>query len=208
MYLPYLSLNAALVLWLTSLILWLCQWDRTALLVSIFAALLLLLHFVKRDITAMFGKEKNSARIEKITAAPPLPVAKTPDAAESPQANTVIAGDVRFDGNISATGTLYIHGKVYGNIEAADGMVKIMRSGYVEGNITARELVIDGAVLGQCRAETIDIQEHGNITGAIAYRSLAIKRGGTFSGQAETVAEAADNVVEMVSEKEAVVQEA
>ena len=64
------------------------------------------------------------------------------------------------------------------------------------------------AVLGQCRAETIDILEHGNITGAIAYRSLAIKRGGTFSGQAETVAEAADNVVEMVSEKEAVVQEA
>ena len=45
MYLPYLSLNAALVLWLTSLILWLCQWDRTALLVSIFAALLLLLHY-------------------------------------------------------------------------------------------------------------------------------------------------------------------
>lgn len=207
MSLRYLLLNAALLLWLTSLILWLGQRDWTAAITSAFAIILLLLHFIKREIIAMFGKEKNSARLEKIAAAQPLPAAKSPDAADAHQANTVIASDVRFEGNICASGTTYIHGKVYGNIEAADGMVKIMRSGYVEGNIAAREIVIDGAVLGECRADTIDIQEHGKITGAIAYHTLAIKRGGEFSGQAETVA-AANNVVDMVSEKEAVAQEA
>lgn len=207
MCLRYLSLNTALMLWLTSLILWLSQWDRTALLTSILAALMLL-HFLKRDITAMFGKEKNHAKIEKMTAPEPLALQRPSEPAEPQQANTVIAGDVRVDGNICATGTFFIHGMVYGNIEAAGGMVKIMRSGYVEGNITARELVVDGAVLGQCRADTIDIQEHGQITGAIAYRTLAIKRGGAFSGQAETVAEAADNVVEIASEKETIAQEA
>ena len=207
MYVRYLSLNAALLFWFTSLVLWLSQMDRTALLSAILAALLLLFHFFRKEIIAMFGKEKKSARPENITPQEPLPAIKPAEPAEPTQGNTVIAGDVRFEGNIRATGMIYIHGSVYGNIESANGMVKIMRNGYVEGNIDAKEVVIDGAVLGQCCAETIDIQENGKVTGSIAYQTLAIKRGGEFSGQAEIRAAAVNNVIEMVGEKEAAAEE-
>jgi cytoskeletal protein CcmA (bactofilin family) len=39
--------------------------------------------------------------------------------------------------------------------------------------------------MGQCRSETIEIDKNGNVTGTLAYRTLAIKKGGVFSGQAE-----------------------
>ena len=51
-----------------------------------------------------------------------------------------------------------------------------MREGQVEGNISCRELIIDGKVQGQCRGDSITIEEHGNLDDTLAYRSLAIKR--------------------------------
>lgn len=199
---PYLALNAALLLWSISLILWLNQLDRTALLTSTLAALLLLFHFLWKEIIRMFGKEKNSStKAEKVLAPAPTPAAKPTESVESPQGNTVIASDVRFDGNIIATGMVYIHGKVYGNIESANGMIKIMRNGYVEGNIVAREVTVDGTIIGECHADVIDIQDHGKITGSIVYQNLAIKRGGEFCGQAEIRAGANNNVIDLATEK-------
>jgi cytoskeletal protein CcmA (bactofilin family) len=55
-----------------------------------------------------------------------------------------------------------------------------MTGGLVEGNITCRELIIDGCVIGQCRSETIEIDKNGNVTGTLAYRTLAIKRAAFF----------------------------
>ena len=203
MFAPYLTLNAALLLWSISLILWLSQMDRSALLTSTLAALLLLFHFLWKEIIRMFGKEKkSSAKAETVSApAAPAPAAKPTESVESPQGNTVIASDVRFNGNIIATGMVYIHGKVYGNIESANGMIKIMRNGYVEGNIVAREVAVDGTIIGECHADVIDIQDHGKITGSIVYQSLAIKRGGEFCGQAEIRAGANNNVIDLAPEK-------
>ncbi|MFX5313767.1 polymer-forming cytoskeletal protein, partial [Acinetobacter baumannii] len=70
-------------------------------------------------------------------------------------------------------------------IDAEDSQIKIMSGGLVEGNITCRELIIDGCILGQCRSETIEIDKNGQVTGTLAYRTLAINKGGVFSGQAE-----------------------
>lgn len=151
----------------------------------------------------MFGKDKHSNKIEKTAPLEPAPVlVKQPESVESTQGNTVIASDVRFDGNISAAGMIYIHGKVYGNIESLNGLIKIMRNGYVEGNILAKEVVIDGTVIGQCHADSIDIHENGKITGAMAYHTLAIKRGGEFTGQAELRPKTISNVVDIVTESQ------
>jgi cytoskeletal protein CcmA (bactofilin family) len=67
-----------------------------------------------------------------------------------------------------------------------------MREGQVEGNISCRELIIDGKVQGQCHGDSITIEEHGHLDGTLAYRALAIKKGGLFSGRAEMLA-AAEN---------------
>ncbi|STW11195.1 Ccm domain protein [Klebsiella pneumoniae subsp. rhinoscleromatis] len=48
----------------------------------------------------------------------------------------------------------------------------------------------------RCRAsghgDSITIEEHGHLEGTLAYRALAIKKGGVFSGRAEMLA-AAEN---------------
>lgn len=62
----------------------------------------------------------------------------------------------------------------------------------VEGNVSCRELIIDGKVQGQCHGDSITIEEHGHLEGTLAYRALAIKKGGVFSGRAEMLA-AAEN---------------
>ena len=71
-------------------------------------------------------------------------------------------------------------------------MIKVMREGQVEGNVSCRELIIDGKVQGQCHGDSITIEEHGHLEGTLAYRALAIKKGGVFSGRAEMLA-AAEN---------------
>lgn len=152
----------------------------------------------------MFGKNKMvTAAEEKVSSEPATPTVARPaepsEFSDTHQASTVIADGVSFDGNINSSGMVYIRGKVHGNIHADNSIVKIMRNGHVEGNIFAREAVIDGTLIGECHAEVIDIYEHGNINGEITYQTLAIKRGGVFIGTAETRPSAVieSNVIEM-----------
>lgn len=139
----------------------------------------------------MFGKKTENSKNEMSLMMTREPQAlemhqesKTSAGTEKP-INTVVAGNTRFDGNLSASGQIYVYGSVHGNIDAAEGLVKVMRNGMVEGNIHAREIIIDGCVKGHCQAEIIDIHDNGHVDGTMAYGQLSIKKGGIFVGQAD-----------------------
>lgn len=121
---------------------------------------------------------------------------------ESGTDSTVIASDVVFDGNINSNKQIYIYGRVNGNVLAKDGLVKIMRNGVVEGNITSRELIVDGNIKGHCQSDSVDIYENGRLEGTLVYVSLAIKKGGIFTGKAEVLMPnpAKQKIVELKSE--------
>ncbi len=133
----------------------------------------------------MFKKQKPA----EVQATVNVPTAAPATEAAAPivekHTNTVIASDVHVEGNIVSSTPVYIHGNLHGNITAPEGMIKVMRNGTVEGNISCRELIIDGTVIGQCVADTLEIYENGKIDGTLAYRHIAVKRGGAFSGQVE-----------------------
>lgn len=148
----------------------------------------------------MFRKSKTDAQ-EKRSALPELTEHVFPDEKdlimetnnlsvkeaerEDKTTNTVVASGVRFDGNICSSGMIYIYGTIVGNVESENGIVKVMRSGQVEGNIICRELIVDGLVKGECCCSAIDVYENGRIDGNIRYAHLSIKKGGVFCGQAQ-----------------------
>ncbi|MFD1804169.1 polymer-forming cytoskeletal protein [Mixta tenebrionis] len=139
----------------------------------------------------MFRKQNKPAEVatEKEIAPLTMPVEKVDFDAPQPQekiSNTVVARDVCFEGNITAVGQVYVYGEVQGNITVKDGLVKVMRNGLVNGNITCLELIINGNVQGECKAQSIDIDEHANIHGTLNYEALSVKKGGIFVGSADT----------------------
>ena len=188
----YLAINGALFFWLLALIAWSVDASALARLAAACALIAFLLHSQRNKINAMFIK-KNKTEPQISEAATPPAINPEPEAVASKKhETTVIASGVHFVGNIVASGHVYIHGQVTGNIEAKEHLIKVMREGQVEGNISCRELIIDGKVQGQCHGDSITIEEHGHLDGTLAYRALAIKKGGVFSGRAEMLA-AAEN---------------
>ncbi|MXJ81174.1 bactofilin family protein [Klebsiella michiganensis] len=197
----YIALNSALLFWLLGLMAWCCESTYLAWLSGSFSLSSFVFHFQYHRINHMFKKNKNVEATSQTVATPVLNSA-SPLAASRKPAATVIASGIRFDGNIIAEGDVDIYGTVSGNIDSEESQIKIMAGGMVEGNITCRELIIDGCILGQCRSETIEIDKNGQVTGTLAYRTLAINKGGVFSGQAELLPAAADksNVVGFIAD--------
>ncbi|HDU6207034.1 TPA: polymer-forming cytoskeletal protein [Klebsiella pneumoniae subsp. pneumoniae] len=177
----YLAINGALFFWLLALIAWSVDASALARLAAACALIAFLLHSQRNKINAMFIK-KNKTEPQISEAATPPAINPEPEAVASKKHETTVI----------ASGHVYIHGQVTGNIEAKEHLIKVMREGQVEGNVSCRELIIDGKVQGQCHGDSITIEEHGHLEGTLAYRALAIKKGGAFSGRAEMLA-AAEN---------------
>lgn len=182
----YHILNVGLAFWLLALVAWSLSSMLIAGLSGGLASVFLLLHGAQWQVFNMFGKNKTPVVIpeNRIITAPDIPTEKELPAGEKHN-NTVIATDVCFEGNITTAGQVYIYGEVLGNIDARDGLIKVMRHGRVQGNITSRELIIDGTVQGECQSEVIDIHDYGHVEGTLAYFTLSVKKGGGFTGRAE-----------------------
>ena len=144
----YLAINGALFFWLLALIAWSVDASALARLAAACALIAFLLHSQRNKINAMFIK-KNKTEPQISEAATPPAINPEPEAVASKKhETTVIASGVHFVGNIVASGHVYIHGQVTGNIEAKEHLIKVMREGQVEGNVSCRELIIDGKVQG------------------------------------------------------------
>jgi cytoskeletal protein CcmA (bactofilin family) len=105
------------------------------------------------------------------------------------KAVTVIASEAEFTGNIVARGDVHVRGVVSGNITVEDGCVKLMRTGRVEGDVRAPQIVLDGTLRGRCIADAVEILEHGRLDGIVQSSHFSIRTGGAFIGQAEAAQE-------------------
>lgn len=186
----YLALNSALLFWLLGLVAWCFYQTHLAWLSGVLSVTAFIIHFQPTQVNGMF-KNKNS------TALPPSPLSEPKQTRHA----TIVANGVNVDGNITADSNVEIYGLLNGNIDAQDNQITIGREGQVEGNITCRELVIGGTVTGQCTSDSIEIDENGKVSGTLIYRTLAVKKGGVFSGQAGILADDIGNNGEPASGK-------
>lgn len=194
---------SASAFWLISLLAWATGFTLFSQVVAALALVSFLLYGLLRRKTHMFGK--NKSRPESPVDTPsqiPEPHGEIPKEC-SHQKNTVIGADIHIEGNITASDQIYIHGRVTGDIHASGGIVKIMSSGSVQGNIICRHLIVDGGITGECQAEDIEIAERGSIDGKLTYTSLCVKKGGIFTGGAKMFKEKDKaSVTDLITTKE------
>ena len=93
----------------------------------------------------------------------------------------IIAKGCTVNGKIKVETKLQIDGKVEGELEVLDQML-ISKSGYVEGEINAKHLIINGKFEGTCHSDFIQILSCGNFNGTIFSDNLSIEPGGKLTG--------------------------
>jgi cytoskeletal protein CcmA (bactofilin family) len=103
--------------------------------------------------------------------------------AEGAFINSFIGEGTRFEGNLSLTGLLRIDGDFLGTIRT-EGKVLIGKSGRVEGSVSARTVVVGGAVKGDISCtEKLVILSSGLMLGNVRSPRLIVEEGVIVNGE-------------------------
>ena len=93
---------------------------------------------------------------------------------------TVIGSGMEIVGSLESTGLVNVAGRVLGNVNAA-GQVRVARGGHVDGDVHAREAVLDGEITGSIVAERVEVQASAVIHGDITASKLIIHEGAVLN---------------------------
>lgn len=111
--------------------------------------------------------------------------------------NNLVQGTV-IDGHITSQNDIRIDGTVRGNVDCQAKLV-IGANGYVEGEISCQNAVIEGQVEGNVRAEQkLKLGRTGSLNGKITTGSVEIEPGANFNGACEIIQQGT-NYVETVT---------
>ena len=109
----------------------------------------------------------------------PAPASSSP--AADGGGTSVIAAGLKIVGDVETSGVLKIEGTVQGSIRGARQVV-VGRSGVVQGDVQAEEVVIGGRVVGTVTAsERVEIQSNSVTEGDIHTRSIVVFEGGLLN---------------------------
>jgi cytoskeletal protein CcmA (bactofilin family) len=105
-----------------------------------------------------------------------------PNAAQA--VHTLLGKDTLWKGEIHCGAqSLRIEGRVEGSIHST-GEVSVAPSGFVEGTIHAKHLIVTGKVKGMVKiAECLEIHGTGLVEGEAEVGSLVVDEGGTLEGR-------------------------
>ena len=96
---------------------------------------------------------------------------------------SVLDAKLSVVGDLETDGTLRIDGRLRGSVRRAD-LVVLGPDATVEGDITAREIVIGGTVLGNVLAEErAEVQATALVAGDITTGAVLIHEGGAVRGR-------------------------
>jgi cytoskeletal protein CcmA (bactofilin family) len=97
---------------------------------------------------------------------------------------TVIGNSVVIKGEVSGSDSLFIEGKIEGVINLPGNSVTVGRNGQVSATITAREVVVQGKVIGNVDAiDRLNVRSEGSLTGDVIAHRLMVEDGAFFKGK-------------------------
>ena len=84
-------------------------------------------------------------------------------------------------GVLDTDGEIHVHGIVFGRINA-DRLV-VGKAGYVEGDIVARDVHIEGRLSGRVFAFNVTLDASADVTGRVFHHTVTIAKGARFDGR-------------------------
>ncbi len=103
-------------------------------------------------------------------------------ASKQPRGVSVIGEDMEVVGCVRSSGVVKVSGTVLGDV-LADAQLLIAKGGRVEGDVCAREMVLNGEVCGSVVAEKrVEVQGSAVIHGNITTPQLMIHEGAAVDG--------------------------
>jgi len=106
--------------------------------------------------------------------------------ATSPMDQANIGRTLVIKGEVTGAESLFIDGRVEGSISFPDNRVTVGRNGNVAANITAKEVVIMGKVLGNVEcADRLDIRSEGVLSGDVITHRISVEEGAILKGGVE-----------------------
>lgn len=98
--------------------------------------------------------------------------------------NTLVEGTTA-EGTITTQNDLRVDGQVNGTIHCG-GKLIIGASGFVDGEVTCTNAVIEGKFSGNLKVqEILDVRETANVTGEIKTGKLLVQNGAIFTGNCD-----------------------
>ena len=98
------------------------------------------------------------------------------------KSSSILGPELEIHGDVKASGSLLIYGKVYGNIES-NGTVQTANGSEVNGNIIAKEASISGIVNGDLDVEKkVILGDTSFLSGNLQASILTIEEGAKFDG--------------------------
>jgi cytoskeletal protein CcmA (bactofilin family) len=87
-------------------------------------------------------------------------------------------------GEVSGSESLYIDGRIEGSINLPGNRVTVGRNGHVAAVVTAREVVVEGKVIGNVNAaDRLHVRSEASLTGDVSAQRISIEDGAFFKGQ-------------------------
>jgi cytoskeletal protein CcmA (bactofilin family) len=117
----------------------------------------------------------------------------TPNAAPSsrpaaPAARNLacLGATIELKGQISGDEDLQVDGKVTGPIQLGGQKLTVGRTGQLNSEISAREVIVYGKVTGNLRArDRVEIKKDGSVVGDITTARISVEDGAYFKGRIE-----------------------
>lgn len=104
--------------------------------------------------------------------------------------STVIGEETTFTGTLEVNSSIRIDGKVFGEVKCY-GDVTLGKEGYVENDLTARNLFLAGKIQGNVKVEgKIHIYDTGRLDGKAEMSTIIIDENGYFNGESKMHADA------------------
>ena len=96
----------------------------------------------------------------------------------------IIGKSLVIKGEVTGSESICIDGKVEGSINLPGNRVTIGPNGQVSATITAREIVVQGEVVGNVTAgDRLDVRSEGSLTGDAVAQRISLADGAFFKGK-------------------------